>query len=206
MNERSKSELARRLGVAEADLISRKAAAELLKLNENTLRTGAADHIGFFRLSDSKSARALYVKPWVEDYKSWRKAGRKTRFPSQKLGPQQWPNEPELRPINHREAVLMIERWQYRELHRRCEAICGQQAAPDVLWQAHRAEVELLNNRDGSPKSLDDPSLASALALKTHEIVVPYGVLVETARLASLVRLVWGHILEKERDWLTNMP
>ena len=99
----------------------------------------------------------------------------------------------------------MIERWKYRELHRRCEAICGRQAAPDALWQAHRAEAELLNNRDGSRKSSDDPSLASALALMAQEIVVPYGVLVEPAPLASLVRLVWEHILETERGWLAKM-
>ena len=206
MSERSKSELARRLGIAEADLISRREAAELLGLDEGTLRTGAADHIGFFRQSEAKSARAIYAKPWVEDYKRWRQEGRKTRFPDHhRFGPQPWPDEPQPRPITPREAILMIERWKYKELHRRCEAICGQQSAPEALWQTHRAEAQLLKNRDGTRKSLDDPSLVSALAEKAQEIVVPYGTLIEPASLASLMRVVWEHILETERGWLAKM-
>lgn len=99
----------------------------------------------------------------------------------------------------------MVERWKYRELHRRCEAICGRQSAPDDLWKAHRSEVEVLYNPDGSRKSLDDPAVVDVLAQKAKEIVVPYGTLVEPGQLVSLVKLVWEHVLETERGWLAKM-
>lgn len=203
MTERTKSELARRLGIAEADLISRKEAAELLGLDENTLRSGAPDHIGFFRRSEAKSARALYSKPWVEDYKRWRAEGRKERYPYNKLGPQQWPEEPEARAITLREAMLMIERWQYRELHRRCEAICVPGADVKTLWDAHLKEAWLLKDHNGLRRSADDPAFAEVLARKAQEIAVPQGTIPEPAPLARLMLLAWEQVLKKERDWLS---
>lgn len=205
MTKRTKSELARRLGIAEADLISRRDAAALLGLEEDTLRSGALDHIGFFRRSDAKSARALYAKPWVEDYKRWRAEGRQGRFPYNKLGPQQWPAEPEARAITHAEAMLMMERWKYRELHRRCEAICVPGADAEALWDAHRKEARLLRSPDGERRSWDDPAFLEVLALKAQEIALPQGTIVDPAPLASLILVVWEQVLHKEREWLAAM-
>ena len=207
MNERTRSELARRLGIAEVDLISRREAAELLGLDEATLRSGASDYIGYFRQSDAQSARTLYPKPWVEDYKRWRAEGRKGRYPLAKnLGRQQWPDEPERREITRKEAMLMMERWKYRELHRRCEAICVPGADAEALRDAHRKEARLIRGPDGARRSWDDPVFLEVLAKKAQEIALPKGTIVEPAPLASLMWVMWDQVLDKERDWLAAMP
>lgn len=207
MTQRTKSELARRLGIAEADLITRKEAAQLLALDEDTLRSGAQNHVGFFRRSEARSAHALYPKPWVEDYKRWRAEGRKKRYqPADKLGPQQWPDEPEARAITHAEAMLMMRRWKYRELHRRCEAICVPGADAEALWDAHRKEARLIRGPDGKRRSWDDPAFLEVLAKKAQEIALPKGTIVEPAPLASLMWVMWDQVLDKERDWLAAMP
>lgn len=204
MTQRTKSDLARRLGIAEADLITRKEAAQLLGLDEDTLRSGAKAHIGFFRRSDAKAARALYPKPWVEDYKRWRAEGRQQSYRhGKRLGPQPWPEEPEPRAIGLPEAMLMIERWKYRELHRRCEAICIPGADAKALWDTHRQEARQLHGQDGSLRSADEPDFAEVLARKAQEIAVPCGVIVEPAPLARLILVVWEQVLKKERDWLS---
>lgn len=201
MAENTKADLAARLGVVEEDLIPRRKAAEMLGLDEDTLRTHANEHVGFFRLSDSRTARALYPKPWVEDYKRWRAAGRQTRFHG-KMGPQPWPAQ---RQITVAAAILMIERWKYRELHERCEAVCGRSMPVAELLERHRAEAAILFNREGERRSADEPDLFDALVGKAKEVVQPAGSCVHPERLVRLMQTVWEQVLETERGWLASM-
>jgi len=201
MSDRTKADLAARLGIAEDALLPRSEAAALLGLDVHTLRTHPNDHVGFFRLSDARTARALYPKPWVEDYRSWRAGGRTSRFRGH-MGPQsEWPSQ---RPISVRAAVLMIERWKYRELHIRCEDVCGGTIPFEELISRHRSEAAMLYRSDGTRKESDDPDLLPALVEKANAIIQPAGACVSPDRLAPLMRVVWEQVLETERGWLAD--
>ena len=200
MAEKTKAELAARLGITEDDLISRREAAELLGLDEDTLRTHAGEHVGFFRLSDARTARALYPRPWVQSYKRWRGGERKARFHGA-VGPQPWPEQ---RQITVAAAVIMIERWQYRELHRRCEDVCGRRVPFDELLQRHRREASILFDRDGARRSADDPNVSASLLAKAKEVTQPAGACVAPERLVRLMQLAWEEVLRKERDWIAS--
>jgi hypothetical protein len=206
MSARTKAELARRLGMSEADLIGRKEAAAILGLDEDTLRTKADQHVGFFKLSASQTARAIYPRPWVLKYRDWRASGRRQgSFPSGMAGPERdWPPEPDAQPLGRKVTFLMIERWKYRELHARCEAICAKDAPVEQLWERHRSEHRILFDNDHNRRSMDEPEVFQALVEKAKEIAQPEGIFVNPEHLASLVKVVWEHILEKEREWLVT--
>ena len=206
MAERSKAELARRLGIAERDLISRADAAAILGVEPDTLRTHADVFVGFYRLSESQTARALYPKPWVEEYKRWRAAGRKTRFPDDKMGRDlSWPVEPTLKEITAHQAIVMMDRWKYRELHFRCEAIFGGERSFEDLLPGHRAEWQKLFEQDGKQRPVSEAEVADVLADKIKELVLPAGTIVALNRLLPLMQMVWVQVLETERGWLSKM-
>lgn len=203
MTARTKADLARRLGIQVDDLISRADAASILGLHENTLRTKADQHVGFFRLSDANSARALYPLAWVLKYRDWRAAGKRGRFPTYMAGPEQdWPPEPDAPLLGRRVILLMIERWKYRELHARCDAICAEGAPLAELLHRHRSEYRLLFDSAHNRRSIDEPEVLEAMVSKAREIVQPGGASLNPEHLAPLVKVVWEHILEKEREWL----
>lgn len=205
MTARTKADLARRLGISEADLISREQAAAILGLGVHTLRTKADQHVGFFRLSAAKTAHAIYPKHWVLKYRDWRDAGRQGSFPGEMAGPErEWPPEPDARPLGRKVTFLMIERWKYRELHSRCEAICAKDAPIELLWEKHRSEHRILFGGEHNRRSLDDPEVFKAMVEKAKEIAQPEGVFVNPEHLAGLVKVVWEHVLEKEREWLVS--
>lgn len=207
MSERTRTELARRLGIREQDLISRKEAAEILGLDEATLRTKADQHVGFFRLSSAKAARALYPRPWVLKYKEWREGGRITSFPEDIAGPERdWPPAPEEREIGARVAMWMIERWKYRELHQRFEAICAGETSLPELLQKNMQEQRLLFDEQGERRSVDEPEVHRALVAKAQEVVAPFGVFAAPERLVSLVKVVWEHVVKAERQFLADAP
>lgn len=207
MAGKTRTELARRLGIPEEQLISRQQAAEILGLDEDTLRTKANQHVGFFRLSATKAARALYPLPWVLRYKLWREGGRITSFPEEIAGPERpWPPAPEEREIGPRLAMWMVERWKYRELHERFEAICTRQSPLSELRERNLREQRLLFDDEGRRRSVDDPEVHEALVAKAREVVAPFGVFAAPDRLATLVKVVWEHVVSSERQFLADAP
>lgn len=174
-------------------------------MDQDTLRTKAELHVGFYKLSDTKTGRAVYPKAWVEEYKRWREGPRKTRFPELMSGPKlDWPDEAPLQEITAKAAIVMIERWKYRELYRLCEAICGRTYPREKLLAYYHQQRRILLDPDGNRRSLDDPALSSALDKKISQLVMPAGTIVDTTRLRSLMRTVWEHVLEAQKGWLLS--
>jgi hypothetical protein len=205
MAQRTKADLARRLGVHESDLISRAEAALILGLTEGTLRTKANLHVGFFKLADSRSSPAIYPKPWVEEYKLWLDGPRSSSFSSEKSGSRGWPPLPKIREISLNEAVMMMDRWRYRELHLRCEAMFQGDESRLAALTNHQREARLLFDRSGGRRSESEADLAGALERKVRELIEPAGTASDPQKLMRLMKIVWESVLETERGWLSRI-
>ena len=99
----------------------------------------------------------------------------------------------------------MIERWKYRELHHRCEVVCGREVPWIKVIERHRNEAALLHDREGNQRPLDDPDLLAALVSKAREVVQPAGSCDHPERLVRLMQIVWLHVLRTEREWLAEV-
>lgn len=220
----SKEELAKRLGISPADLVPRDVAAQLLDRAEGSLANKVTADIlpGFYNLSGKgvSGAGIFYRRDWIEDYRAWFALGRSKRNAKElraaldakiQYGALDLP-EPGAtpliaqahEPLSVASVVQMIERWKYRELHRRCEAVASREVPFTELMNAHRREASVLFDSSGSRRSLDDPNLVAALVEKAKEIVQPAGSFYQPEKLVSLMQTVWEHVLETERGWLTK--
>lgn len=221
----SKEDLAKRLGISLADLVPRDVAAQLLDRRPGSLANKVTANIlpGFYNLSGKgvSGGDIFYRRDWIADYRAWFALGRSKRNTIElraaldakiEYGACELPELGESpliaevhRPLSVASIVQMIERWKYRELHRRCEAVASREVPFSELMNAHRREASILFDGDGNRRGLDDPNLAAALVEKAKEIIQPAGAFYEPEKLISLMQTVWEHVLETERDWLTKV-
>jgi hypothetical protein len=216
MTEKTKPELARRLKLPEADLLSRDQAAALIPdLAVGTLLTKPDQHVGFFKLGDERTSRRAYRKDWVLSYAEWRTKGRDRAYdrwakeegkPRIGFGEQPWPDEPEPEKLSYNAIWLMIDRWKHSELHRRIEAICGGDQSFDELRAVWRAEARQIFDPKGNKRHHGDPALKSILIEKAQEIIQPAGTFLHPERLTGIMQIAWEQVLETEKGWLEKMP
>lgn len=214
MAEKTKAELARRLRLSEADLISRADAASLTGVAAGTLLTKPNQHVGFFKLGEEKTARCLYRRDWVLAYAKFREGDRTTSYESWAksagkrmigFGQQVWPADPGPKEISFKAVMLMINRWRYGELHRRIEDACTGRRSPDDIRDSLREESRILYDDEGRRRDTDDPELKPVLIEKARLIIQPAGVFTHPDRLAGIMREVWEQVLDTERGWLEYM-
>jgi len=215
MSDRTKAELARRLRMVESDLISRKETGAILDLDEHTLRTKSEQHVGFFKLSDDQTARALYPKRWVIEYKAWRDEGKKQSFDAWlkqnrkehfniKLGFQEkWPDGPDPKPLGLNDILLLLARWKYKELVTRCEWIIRGGVSRDELLLRHYECV--LYDENQKIRAYDDPEVRTALMEKAREIVFPVTLPDFSEPIVSAMHMEWDYFLEKELELISFM-
>lgn len=208
MSDKTKAELARRLRMAESDLISRKETGEMLDLDEHTLRTKADQHVGFFKLSDDQRARALYPKRWVVEYKAWRDEGRKQNFDvwlkqngkehfNIKVGFQEkWPDAPDPKAIGLNSILLLLSRWKYKELSDLCESIFrGNKSRDDILLTHYECP---LYDADKKLRDYNDPAIRSILMEKARDIVFPVISPEFDESIIFAMHMEWEYLLDKE--------
>jgi hypothetical protein len=202
MATHTKAELAAILGCAQANLLSREAVAVILDRSEGTLRTKKDDYPGFYKLSDQNKGEVLYPKPWVLAYRKWLDAGKPGQFKG-KLGAQPWPEGKVQREISGTEALIMMDRWLYKNLHHRCERIFNGQNQFEDLDRQHQKEWRIVHD-GGDYRNPDDPIAIKACLRIIPTIIQP--VVIEPERLVPLVLTTWRRILDQERAWLKIMP
>lgn len=120
----SKSELARLLGGAESDFLTRREVAEITGLSEGTLANKAKDGPAYYRSSTSSTAgKVWYLRRDVEAFAEHRRSRIKSSYRG-RLGQQDWvtlQDEFERLPVHV--IVSMIAEWKDSELYRRAQAI-----------------------------------------------------------------------------------
>lgn len=214
MEGRTKAELARRLRIEEADLLSREEVAAILSLDVGTLRTKASQHVGYFRLSDAKTSPALYPKPWVIKYKQWRDSGRKQSFElwaqqtgsaiNARLGPQMdWPQPPDPEEVEYNILILLLARWKHKELFKRCERIIRQYEARDEILSQHYDCP--LYDKFNRIRPHDDPFVVDILIQKAQEILHPIAITGDTSMLIFEMHMQWESLLETELGFINLM-
>jgi hypothetical protein len=218
----NKDELAVRLGLRPIDLISREVAAQMLNREHRSLANKATAELlpGFYNLSGKgvRSGTIFYRTDWIEDFRAWSAMGRAARNTPEAraalgdkicYGPQSLPesNAPEaveVEALTFKEILLLIDRWKYRELHHRIEAVWTGEKARSELAASWRDEQRRLLDHRGEKRTRDDPLLDQPLLDKIQEVISP-GKADHPERLKSLMLLAWQSVLDQQKSWLERL-
>jgi hypothetical protein len=220
----TRPELAKRLDIPEADLLTRDEAAVVIGIGRAYLSNMKLDGPAFYRSTKGSTAGVCwYPRLNVEHYARHRASKSKSRFTGQ-IGKQEWPQTSEGAELTipiHR-LVEMVQRWKRRELYRRAQLILNDPLAPSdefknelrmfgVPWTEGRlaAIAEAVDDLDPGRRqeaftSLDDQAATMDLKLRAicdAEGLFPTFVHPSYQVLSSIFEDAWREIVLTEGRW-----
>lgn len=220
----SRGELAARLGIAEADLLTREQAAAAIGIKPTYLSNLKNDGPAFYRSTNApRGGVAWYPRAIVEEYAGHRASKAKSSFAGS-VGLLQWPPSSGGAggsvPVHL--VVEMIQKWKRRELYRRAQRVLNEPLGEDEdfrnelrmfgePWVGGRINAIADAADDPDPtsrrdifKSLDDQAATvdrKLRALCDVEGLFPSFVHPSYQVLSSLFEDAWREVLLAERRW-----
>jgi hypothetical protein len=220
----SRGELAARLGISDADLLTREQAAALIGIKPTYLSNLKNDGPAFYRSTNApRGGVAWYPRAIVEEYAGHRASKAKSSFAGS-VGLLEWPPSSggagSSVPVHL--VVEMIQKWKRRELYRRAQKVLNDPFSEDEAFKDElrmfgapwpEGRMEALAVAVGDPdatarrdifKSLDDQ--ATAVTRKLRSLCDAEGTFPSFRHpsyqvLSSLLEDAWRDVVLTERRW-----